>query len=150
VRWRNSARAATYRNAPATSDLIAGHVNFNFDQLSVALPFVKEGKTRALGITGDRRSPELPDVPMFAEAGFAEIVGSTFTGVMAPAKTPPEIVAKLNAELGKILSDADVKAKFKALGAEAAPTSPEAFTQYLEREDATWIPVIRKANIKAP
>jgi tripartite-type tricarboxylate transporter receptor subunit TctC len=136
-------------NAPATNDLIAGHVNFNFDQLSVALPFIKDGKTRALGITGNKRSPELPDVPTFAEAGYPEIEGSTFTGLMAPAKTPPAIVAALNAEMTKILGDAEVKAKFRALGAETVPMTPEAFTQYLEKEDATWIPVIRKANIKA-
>ncbi len=135
-------------NAPATSDLIAGHVNFNFDQMSVALPFIKDGKTRALAVTGAKRTSSLPDIPTFSEASFPEIEGSTFTGLMAPAKTPPEIVARLNAELGKILSDPDVKAKFQALGAETSPMSPEAFTRYLEKEDATWIPVIRKANIK--
>ncbi|NJO23355.1 MAG: tripartite tricarboxylate transporter substrate binding protein [Sphingomonadales bacterium] len=136
-------------NAPATNDLIAGHVNFNFDQLSVALPFIKDGRTRALAVTGAKRATDLPDVPTFTEAGFPFIDGSTFTGLMAPAKTAPEIVARLNATLGKILTDADVKAKFRALGAEAAPTSREAFTAYLEKEDTTWIPVIRKANIKA-
>ncbi len=68
---------------------------------------------------------------------------------MAPAKTPPEIVTRLNTELGHILSDPQVKAKFQAIGAEAMPMSVEALTQYLEQEDATWIPVIRKANIKA-
>ncbi len=135
-------------NAPATSDLIAGHVNFNFDQMSVALPFIKDGKTHALAVTGAKRASSLPDVPTFSEAGFPEIEGSTFTGLMAPAKTPPEIVARLNAELGRILSDPDVKTKFQALGAETSPMSPEAFTRYLEKEDATWIPVIRKANIK--
>jgi tripartite-type tricarboxylate transporter receptor subunit TctC len=135
-------------NAPATSDLIAGHVNFNFDQVSVALPFIKDGQTRALAVTGAKRTSWLPHVPTFSEAGFPEIEGSTFTGLMAPARTPPEIVARLNAELGKILSDPGVKAKFQALGAETSPMSPEGFTRYLEKEDATWIPVIRKTNIK--
>jgi tripartite-type tricarboxylate transporter receptor subunit TctC len=136
-------------NAPATNDLVAGHVNFNFDQMSVALPFIKDGRTRALAVTGSKRAVWLPDVPTFAEAGFPEIDGSTFTGLMAPAKTSRDIVAKLNAELGKILSDADVKAKFHALGAETVPTSPEEFTKYLEKEDTTWVPVIRRANVKA-
>jgi tripartite-type tricarboxylate transporter receptor subunit TctC len=136
-------------NAPATNDLIAGHVQFNFDQMSVALPFIKDGKTRALAVMGSKRSQWLPDVPSFEEAGFPGIDGSTFTGLMAPAKTPAPIIARLNQELGKILNDAEVKARFAALGAETVPMTPEAFTQYLEKEDATWIPVIRKANIKS-
>lgn len=135
-------------NAPATNDLIAGHVNFNFDQVSVALPFIKDGRTRALAVTGAQRASHLPDVPTFAEAGFPEIDGSTFTGLMAPAKTPPEIVARLNTEMTKILSDPEVKSRFQALGAEASPMPADAFAKYLEKEDATWIPVIRKANIK--
>jgi tripartite-type tricarboxylate transporter receptor subunit TctC len=136
-------------NAPATTDLIAGHVNFNFDQVTVALPYIRDGRTRALGVTGAKRTAWLPDLPTFEEQGFPEIVGSTFTGLMAPAKTPAAIVARLNAELGRILGDPQVKAKFEAIGAEAVPMSAEAFTKYLETEDATWIPVIRKANIKA-
>jgi tripartite-type tricarboxylate transporter receptor subunit TctC len=141
---------AQYRgNAPATTDLIAGHVNFNFDQVTVALPYIRDGRTRALGVTGAKRTAWLPDLPTFEEQGFPEIVGSTFTGLMAPAKTPGAIVTRLNAELGRILGDPQVKAKFEAIGAEAMPMSAEAFTKYLETEDATWIPVIRKANIKA-
>lgn len=136
-------------NAPATNDLIAGHVQFNFDQMSVALPFIKDGKTRALAVLGAKRSQWLPDVPSLEEAGYPGIDGSTFTGLMAPAKTPPEIIARLNKELTAILNAADVKARFAALGADTVPMTPEAFTRYLEKEDATWIPVIRKANIKS-
>jgi tripartite-type tricarboxylate transporter receptor subunit TctC len=136
-------------NAPATTDLIAGHVQFNFDQVSVALPYIKDGKTRALAVTGETRSSSLPDVPTFRELGFPEISGETFTGLMAPANTPPEVLAKLNATMTRILNDPQVIAKFQALGAETRPMTAEAFTRYLEKEDATWIPIIRKANIKA-
>lgn len=136
-------------NAPATNDLIAGHVNFNFDQMSVALPFIKDGRTRALVVTGNKRTASLPDVPTFAEAGYPQFDGSTFTGLMAPAKTPPEVIARLSEEMAKILAEPQVKAKFAALGAEAVPMSVQAFTSYLEKEDATWIPLIRKLNIKS-
>ena len=136
-------------NAPATTDLIAGHVDFNFDQVSVALPYIKDGHTRALGVTGQKRAVWLPEVPTFAEQGYPEIEGATFTGLMAPAKTPPEITNRLNAELQAVLTDPQVKAKFEAMGAEAVPMSSQAFAQYLEKEDTTWLPLIRKANIKA-
>lgn len=136
-------------NAPATTDLIAGHVDFNFDQVSVALPYIKDGRTRALGVTGSQRTAWLPDLPTFSEAGYPEIVGATFTGLMAPAKTPPEVVARLNAEMRKILSDPQIKSRFAALGADAVPMSTDEFRQYLEKEDATWLPLIRKLGIKA-
>jgi tripartite-type tricarboxylate transporter receptor subunit TctC len=145
VRWVT----VQYRgNAPATTDLIAGHVQFNFDQISVSLPFIRSGKTRPLAVASPKRVPWLPDVPTFAELGHPEFEAQTFTGLLAPARTPPEIVARLNAELTKALNDSQVKAKFGGLGAQTAPTTPDAFRTYLEREDKTWIPLIRTLNIK--
>jgi tripartite-type tricarboxylate transporter receptor subunit TctC len=136
-------------NAPATNDLIAGHVQFNFDQISVALPFLKEGRTRALAVTGTKRAHWIPDVPTFAELGYQDVVGQTFTALMAPAGTPEPIIAKLNAALTEILRDKDVIEKFDLLGAETAAMSPEETRKYLSSEDATWMPIVRKANIKA-
>ena len=135
-------------NAPATNDLIGGQVQFNLDQLSVAQPFIKDGKTRALAVTGDKRWPSLPDVPTFKEAGHPEIEGLTFTALMAPAKTPEAIITKLSDTLEKVLADPGVKAKFDGIGAEARSMTRAAFTSYLEKEDATWIPVIRAGNIR--
>jgi tripartite-type tricarboxylate transporter receptor subunit TctC len=136
-------------NAPATNDLIGGHIQFNLDQVSVALPFIQDGKTRALAVTGQARAPGLPDVQTFAEIGIPDIDGQTFTGLMAPAKTPPEIVAKMHAAMAEILNDPAVKAKFIALGAVAAPMSQEEFKTYLDKEDKTWIPLIRRLGLKA-
>ena len=135
-------------NAPATNDLIGGHVQFNLDQISVALPFIKDGKTRALAVTGPKRLADLPDVPTFAELGYPEFDGQTFTGMMAPARTPPAVIGRLHAALVKVLDDAGVKARFKSLGADTAPMSVADFRAYLEKEDATWIPLIRKLAIR--
>jgi len=136
-------------NAPATNDLIAGHVQFNFDQISVALPFIKDGRTRPLAVTGTERAHWIPDVPTFAELGYKEIIGETFTALMAPAGTPPEIITKLNAALAAILREPDVIEKFDLIGARAVAMSPEELRKYLASEDATWMPIVRKANIKA-
>jgi tripartite-type tricarboxylate transporter receptor subunit TctC len=136
-------------NAPASTDLIGGQVQFAFDQISVGLPFIKNGMVRALAVTGANRASWIPDVPTFTELGFKEFDGQTFTGLFAPAGTPAEIVTKLHETLAKILKDPEVIAKFNALGAEAVAMTPAEFKSYLEREDAKWIPVVRKANIKA-
>ena len=136
-------------NAPATNDLIAGHVQFNFDQISVSLPFVKDGRTRALAVTGTKRAHWIPDVPTFAELGYKNVVGQTFTALMAPAGTPANVIEKLNAALTEILREKDVIEKFDLLGAEAVAMSPDETRKYLAAEDATWMPIVRKANIKA-
>ena len=136
-------------NAPAANDLISGQVQFAFDQISVGLPFIKSGMVRALAITGAHRAPELPDVPTFTELGYKEFDGQTFTGLFAPAGTPAEIVTKLHDTLAAILQAPDVVGKFNALGAVAVAMTPAEFRSYLEGEDSKWLPVVRKANIKA-
>lgn len=136
-------------NAPATFDLNGGQTQFNFDQVSVALPYIKEGKLRALAVTTEKRVASLPDVPTFAEAGVKGMEAATFTGLLAPAGTPKDIVDKLSVALGKVLKDKQVIEKFDALGAEARGSTPEEFHRYLKKEDATWTPVIKRANINA-
>jgi tripartite-type tricarboxylate transporter receptor subunit TctC len=136
-------------NAPALTDLIGGQVQFALDQISVGLPSIKGGMLRALAVTGSHRASWLPEVPTFTELGYKEFDGQTFTGLFAPAGTPADIVTKLYESLDEILKDPAVVEKFNALGAEAMAMTPAEFTSYLEREDAKWIPVVRKANIKA-
>jgi tripartite-type tricarboxylate transporter receptor subunit TctC len=136
-------------NAPATNDLLGGQVQFAFDQISVGLPHIKAGLFRALAVTSAHRLASLPDVPTFAELGYKDFDAQTFTGLFAPAGTPAAIVDKLHAALVAILKDPGVTDKFDKLGAEAVAMTPAEFTAYLEREDAKWIPVVRKANIRA-
>ena len=125
---------AHYRgNAPAINDLIGGQVQFAFDQISVGLPFIKNGNVRALAVTGSHRASWIPDVPTFAELGYKEFDGQTFTGLFAPAGTPAEIVTKLHDTMAAILKDPAIVEKFNALGAEAVTMTPAAFTRYLER-----------------
>ncbi|MCD0501996.1 Bug family tripartite tricarboxylate transporter substrate binding protein [Bordetella petrii] len=136
-------------NAPATTDLLGGQVDFNFDQVSVALPFIKEGKVRGLAVSTAERVPSLPDVPTFAEAGVQGMEASTFTGMVAPKGTPADITHRISQELIKILGQQEVKDKFAALGAQASGSTPENFAAYISKEDARWIPIIKKAGIKA-
>lgn len=136
-------------NSPATTDLIAGQVQFNFDQISVATPFIKQGKVRALAVTSEKRVAALPDVPTFAEAGYPAMEAATFTGVVAPAGTPKEVITRMHAALAKVLLDKNVIQRFDGIGAEARSTSPEAFGAYLKKEYDKWAPVIIKAKISA-
>lgn len=139
---------AHYRgNAPATNDLIAGQVQFTFDQISVGLPYIKGGMLRALAVTSPHRLSWLPDVPTFAELGYPDFDAQTFTGLFAPAGTSAEIVAKIHDTTAEILKDPSIVEKFEKLGADAVTMTPADFTAYLTHEDAKWIPVVRKANI---
>jgi tripartite-type tricarboxylate transporter receptor subunit TctC len=139
----NWATAHYKGNTPATKDLIAGHVDFNFDQTTVSLPYIKAGNTRALAITGNKRTEWLPDVPTFIELGYKDINGVTFTGLLAPKGTPPEIIDSISNAMIKILKEPDVVKKFNDIGAESAPMTPAEFTKFLENEDAVWMPFVR-------
>jgi tripartite-type tricarboxylate transporter receptor subunit TctC len=136
-------------NAPATNDLIGGQVQFAFDQVSVALPFVTSGKVRALAVTSPKRTPWMPDVPTFTELGYTDFDAQTFTGLFAPAGTPDDIVRKIHEAASKVLKDPGIKDKFSKVGAEATVMKSTDFRKYLEREDGKWIPIIRRIDIKA-
>jgi len=136
-------------NAPATTDLLGGHVQFNFDQISVAQPFIQQGRTRALAVTSLKRLPLLPDVPTMQESGLKDFGAETFTGILAPRGTSQEIVVRLSGALQKILADKAVQEKFQALGSEARGSSSEQFIQFLTQEENRWIPIIKEANINA-
>ncbi len=136
-------------NAPALNDLLGGQVDFSFEQITTGLPHIKAGKIRALAVTSEKRIPWLPDVPTLVEQGFKDAIGVTFTGVFAPAKTPGDIIARLNEALVKIINEKEVVDKFFVVGAEARTTSsPEEFKKYLGTEYARWSKVIKAANIK--
>jgi tripartite-type tricarboxylate transporter receptor subunit TctC len=134
-------------NAPATTDVMSGQVQFNFDQVSVSLPFIKDGRLRALAVTSDKRVPDLPDVPTFEEAGIKGMQAGTTTGLFTPAHVPADIVDKLSNALAKVLKQKDVIDKFSALGSEVRATPPADFSAYLKASDEKWTPIIKKAGI---
>lgn len=135
-------------NAPATNDVIGGQVQFQFDQISVSLPFIASGKVRALAVTSPQRTTWLPDVPTFAELGYKDFDAQTFTGLFAPAGTPAAVLDKVHEAMATILSDRPVVEKFNKIGAKATVMTSANFKRYLEHEDAKWVPIIRRIDIK--
>ena len=135
-------------SAPAMQDLLGGQVQLMFDNLPPSLPQIKAGKLKALAVTSTTRAAALPDVPTMAEAGLPGFEASSWFGVLAPAGTPPAIVAKLNAEIGKWLASPDAKEKLQALGANAAGGTPEDFAKHIQAETVKWAKVVKESGAK--
>ncbi len=138
-----------YRGAaPAITDLLGGQVIAMFADAPVLLPQIQAGKLKALAVAAAQRNPVLPDVPTLVEQGYAGMDADNWYGLLAPAKTPPAIIAKLNAALRAALADADVKQKLVKTGAVPTPSTPEEFARFLRDELARWGKVIREKGIK--
>ena len=135
-------------SAPAMQDLVGGQVQLMFADGPSALPFIKAGKIRALGVGNPTPSVFFPDVPTIAAAGLANYEAYSWTGVVAPAGTPASVVARLNADMVKVLSDPKTAQALMAAGAEPAPGTPEEFRAFLANEIKKWGEIIRSANIK--
>ena len=135
--------------APAIVDMLGGRINFMMLNPLEALPHVKAGRLHAIVTGGTQRLPLLPDVPTAAEAGLAGYEATTWWGFLVPAKTPREVVARLNAEINKALADPGVKRKLEDMGVVVQPGTPEQFGAFVRAETEKWAGVIRRANIKA-
>jgi tripartite-type tricarboxylate transporter receptor subunit TctC len=135
-------------SAPAMTDLLGGQVQLMFADAPTALPQIRAGKVRALGVASAQRSALLPDLPTIAEAGLPGYEAYSWAAVVAPAGTPKDIVAKISADLQKVMTQPDVKQRLSDAGAEAMPTSPEKFAQMLRSEIEKWGKVVKTANIK--
>ena len=139
----------TYKgNAPALTALMSGEVQFSFEQVSVALPLVRDGKSRALAVTSRKRFGQLPEVPSFEEQGFRDFEAVTWTGLFGPAKTPMPVVARLNEVMRAVVQEADIAKKFTDMGSDVRALTPQEFTDYVNLENERWVPVIKRANIK--
>jgi tripartite-type tricarboxylate transporter receptor subunit TctC len=134
-------------SAPAMTDLLGGHVQLMFADSPTAMPHIKKGKLRALGISSRQRSALMPELPTIAEAGVPGYESNSWVGLVAPAGTPGAIVSKVNAELVKSLNEPAVKTKLLEVGGEPMPGKPDQFGKFIRAETAKWAKIIKEANI---
>ena len=134
---------------PAIADLLAGQVSIYIPVLPSVVQLSKAGRVRLLAVTSAKRSSAVPDVPTVAESGVPGFEASNWFGFMAPAGTPPEIVARLNAEAGKALQSADVREKLAALGFEIQSSTPQELSALLRKESDKWARVVKASGARA-
>ncbi|HYC44179.1 MAG TPA: tripartite tricarboxylate transporter substrate binding protein [Burkholderiales bacterium] len=135
-------------NAPAITDLLGGHVEMNFSGVPALVPHINSGRVRAIAIGSLKRFPALPDVPTFDESGLKGYEATTWFGLMAPAKTPKEIITRWNTEVDKILKSPDLSKRFINDGLEPKGGSPESFAKFIRAEIDKYARVVKAANIK--
>lgn len=136
-------------SAPAVTDLIGGQVQAMFDNVPNVIQHIKAGRLRALGITSAKRSASMPDLPTIDEAGVPGYQVSVWFGVVAPAGTPKDVVAKLNTEINRILALQEVKDRFSQGGIDIVGGTAEMFDKHIREQVATWGKVVKEGNIKA-
>ncbi|MDM0024334.1 tripartite tricarboxylate transporter substrate binding protein [Variovorax saccharolyticus] len=134
--------------APALPDLFAGQVSIIFDSVQTMMPHIKSGKLRGLAMTSAKRWPAAPEVPTMAEAGFPSMTGGSWIGLLAPSKTPDEIVNKLSAEMQNVLQTPEVHAKLIDYGIDPVGGTPEQFDAFIQSEARRWAAVVKKADIR--
>ena len=135
-------------SAPAVNDLIAGQVDLMFDNLPSSIEQVRGGNLRAIAVTSAKRSAALPDVPTIAESGLPGFDASSWFAIFAPAKTPPEIVQKLNAEVLKALADPELQKRFADIGGEIRPYKPDELGAFVKAEIEKWAKVVKTSGAK--
>jgi tripartite-type tricarboxylate transporter receptor subunit TctC len=135
--------------APAVTDLLGGQIQVLFTGAPAVLGQLKNGQLKALAVSSPTRLAALPDVPTVAESGYKDFEADQWYGVVAPAGTPRDVVAKLNAQINQALASPDMKTRLNNEGALATPATPEGFGQLISRELARWKPVIQSGRVRA-
>ena len=134
--------------APAITDLLGGHIPMAALSIASGMPHIQGGKVRGLAVTSAVRSPALPDVPTVAESGFPGFEANGWLGILVPNGTPPDVIAKLNGEIAKVMQSSEMKKQLLAQGVEARTSTPEQFGSFIKSESAKWGKVIADAGIK--
>jgi tripartite-type tricarboxylate transporter receptor subunit TctC len=135
--------------APAVTDLMGRQVDIMFANTQSVMTLVAAGKLRALAVTSAQRIKPLPAVPTVSESGYKGFEAGTWSGLLAPAGTPAEIIARLNAEIGKVLARADFLERLAADGSQPQGGSPQQFAEFLREEHAKWGVAVRESGAKA-
>ncbi len=135
-------------SGPSIADLVGGQVDFSFDSLVQCLPQIQAGKLRALAVLGTRRSPLLPDVPTMQESGVHGYEFTNWFGLVAPARTPREIVDKINADVVAALSEPQLHGELEQMGAVVVANSPAQFMTQINADSAKWGKIVTEGNIK--
>jgi len=133
----------------ATADLVAGNIQMAIPTMPSALPFIRSNRLKILAVSGSKRTSVLPDTPTLQEAGVAGYDNELWTGVLAPAGTPAEILSRLHAETVRALEAPEVKTVLATSGAQARSSTPEEFAAFMKAEFAKWAAVVKQANIRA-
>ena len=136
-------------SGPALTDLVGGHVSIYFSSMPPAIGLVKEGKVKALAVTGPSRSPIFPDLPTVAEAALPGFEAVLHYGIVAPAGTPKPIIAKLNTALRAAVLSPEFKAKLAADGTEPLASTPEEYAADIDKEETKWSAIVQKSGAKA-
>ena len=142
------AHVAYKGSGAAVVDLMAGHISMMIDNMPALLPHIQSGKIRALAVPSERRAAAMPDVPTFKEAGMSDFIITAWKGVMVPAGTPPDVVAKLQTSIAKIMNKADMKKRMIEMGAEPAVNTPEQFGTIIKNETAWWAALVKSTGTK--
>jgi len=135
-------------SGPAATAVLAGDAQMMFGSMVATVPLVKAGRLRALAVTSPKRIEALPDLPTLVELGYKGVEASSWYGILAPAGTPQPIVAKLSAELAKVVASPDYRATLERHGQEPESSTPEQFREYIRSELEKWTRVVRAANIR--
>jgi tripartite-type tricarboxylate transporter receptor subunit TctC len=131
----------------AVPDLLGGRIDINLGTLSNLLPLIRDGKVRAIAVTSEARSPDLPDLPTMAQSGFPQLTRGDWIGFWAPTGTPTEIVNRLNREINAGLTTSETKAAMTKLGLEPTVGSPQEFAVFIRDEMEIWTPAAKAAEI---
>lgn len=134
--------------AAAYPDLLSGRIHYLFDALATGLPHIRAGKTRAIGVSSASRSQAAPDIPTLAESGLPGFVADAWYGIVVPKRTPPDVIAKLHAEMTRVLNDQATRGKIHAAGFDIVASGPAEYGAFMRAEAIRWSKIIKQAGIR--